>query len=227
MLSAVRSTLPVAAAFLPLGLAFGVLVTHSGLDWWWATAFATVIYAGSLEFLLLGMVLALTPLASVAVTAFLVNFRHVFYALSFPLNRVPGLPAKAYSTFALSDEAFAVGVSPAARRWGQREIIAMQLCLHLCWAGSVTVGALVGTLIPTWIVGLEFAMTALFLILGVEAFRVRREVPTALMAVGCVIIARLVAPDQFLLVALGLFVVLLIVQFGWTRRRRGEEVADA
>lgn len=227
MLSAVRSTLPVAAAFVPLGLAFGVLVTHSGLDWWWATAFAAVIYAGSLEFLLLGMVLAVTPLASVAVTAFLVNFRHVFYALSFPLNRVPNLPAKAYSTFALSDEAFAVGVSPAAREWGQREIIAMQVCLHVFWAGSVTLGAVLGTLIPPWIVGLEFAMTALFLILGVEAFRVRRSVPTALVAVGCVIVARLVAPGQFLLVALGLFVVLLIIQYGWGRRRRSGEVADA
>lgn len=226
MLSALRSTLPVAGAFLPLGLAFGVLVTHSGLDWWWATAFATVIYAGSLEFLLLGMVLALTPLASVAVTAFLVNFRHVFYALSFPLNRVPGLPAKAYSTFALSDEAFAVGVSPAARRWGQREIITMQVCLHVAWAGSVTAGALLGTLIPPWVVGLEFAMTALFLILGVEAFRVRRDVPTALVAVGCVVFARLVAPGQFLVVALGLFVAVLILRYGWRRRIR-REVVDA
>jgi predicted branched-subunit amino acid permease len=72
-----------------------------------------LIYAGSLEFLLLGMVLALMPLASVAVTTFLVNFRHVFYALSFPLHRIAGLPAKAYATFALSDEAYALATDPA------------------------------------------------------------------------------------------------------------------
>jgi predicted branched-subunit amino acid permease len=61
-----------------------------GLSWWWATVFASVIYAGSLEFLLLGMVLAVMPLASVAMTAFLVNFRHIFYAWRF---RFTGSPA--------------------------------------------------------------------------------------------------------------------------------------
>jgi predicted branched-subunit amino acid permease len=63
---------------------------------------------------LLGMVLALRPLGSVAVTTFLVNFRHVFYALAFPLHRIAGLPAMAYATFALSDEAYALAADPAA-----------------------------------------------------------------------------------------------------------------
>ena len=49
---AFRGCSGVGAAFIPLGLAFGVLVSHSGLPWWWAVVFASVIYAGSLEFLL-------------------------------------------------------------------------------------------------------------------------------------------------------------------------------
>lgn len=56
------------------------------------------------------------PLATVALTTFLVNSRHVFSALSFPLHRVRGVAAKIYSTYTLSDEAYAVGVSPEARR---------------------------------------------------------------------------------------------------------------
>jgi 4-azaleucine resistance transporter AzlC len=140
---AFRGCCGVGAAFIPLGLAFGVLVSHSGLQWWWATVFASVIYAGSLEFLLLGMVLAVMPLASVAVTAFLVNFRHIFYALSFPLHRITGLPAKAYSTFALSDEAYALAINPAARDVGRARILLVQLFLQLFWVVSVTGGALV------------------------------------------------------------------------------------
>ena len=86
---ALDDALSVGFAAAAMGLAFGVLVTRSGLSWWWATIFAAVIFAGSLEFLLLGLVTALAPLGQVAAAAFLVNFRHVFYALSFPLDRCP------------------------------------------------------------------------------------------------------------------------------------------
>lgn len=215
---AFRGCSGVGAAFIPLGLAFGVLVSHSGLPWWWAMVFASVIYAGSLEFLLLGMVLAVMPLASVAVTAFLVNFRHIFYALAFPLHRVTGLPAKAYSTFALSDEAYALTVNPAARDWRRARILFVQLFLQLFWVVSVTTGALGGTLIPDRVVGLEFAMTALFLVLGIEAWKARRDIPTPLAALGCVIVARLVTPDQMLVVSLGLFTLALIARYLSTRR---------
>ena len=54
--AALRDSLAVGLACLPMGLAFGVLVAHSTLPWWWAGVFATVVFAGSLEFLLLGLV---------------------------------------------------------------------------------------------------------------------------------------------------------------------------
>ncbi|WP_276327118.1 AzlC family ABC transporter permease [Streptomyces viridochromogenes] len=98
---------------LPLGLAFGALVVRSGLDWWWAGLSAALIYGGSFEFLLIGMVTAVAPPASIAVAAFLVQARHVFYALSFPLHRVRGRLAKTYSTFALTDEAYALTMRAA------------------------------------------------------------------------------------------------------------------
>ena len=225
---AFRGCCGVGAAFVPLGLAFGVLVSHSGLPWWWATVFASVIYAGSLEFLLLGMVLAVMPLASVAVTAFLVNFRHIFYTLSFPLSRVSGLPAKAYSTFALSDEACALTINPAARDWGRARILFVQLFLQLFWVVSVTAGARGGILIPDSVVGLEFAMTALFLVLGIEAYKAGRDMPTPLAGVGCVVVARLVTPGQMLVVSLGLFTLVLIARYLWTgRASRHTESRDA
>ncbi len=85
---------------VPLGLAFGLLLVQSGFHWWWAPIFSLTIYAGSLEFLAIGLVLAVTPLASIAMTTLLVNFRHVFYALSFPLHRVRGKAARLYSMYA-------------------------------------------------------------------------------------------------------------------------------
>ena len=78
-LPALRDSSPVGLGFIPLGIAFGVFLTHAGLAWWCAPLFATVIYAGSLEFLLVGLVTAAVPLAAIALTAFLVNVALLAY----------------------------------------------------------------------------------------------------------------------------------------------------
>jgi 4-azaleucine resistance transporter AzlC len=128
------------------------------------------------------------------------------------------VPPKAYSIFALSDEVYALTTNPAARDWGRARILFLQLFLQLFWVVSVTAGALGGTLIPGRVIGLEFAMTALFLVLGVEAYKARRDIPTPLAAVACVIVARLVTPSQMLVVSLGLFTLVLIARYLWTHR---------
>jgi predicted branched-subunit amino acid permease len=88
--AALRVSGSVGLAIFPIGIAFGMLVVHSGLAWWWASVFSSTIFAGSFEFLLIGLTATAAPLAQIALTAFLVNSRHVFYALSFPLHRITG-----------------------------------------------------------------------------------------------------------------------------------------
>lgn len=203
-----------------MGMAFGVLIVQSGLDWWWGPVFAGVIFAGSLEFLVLGMVTAAAPLATIAGTAFLVNFRHAFYALSFPLHRVHGGLAKAYSTFALTDEAWALTASPPAQGWSRRRILALQSTFHAAWVASVTIGALAGRLIPDSIVGLDFAMSAFFLILTMEAYRVRRNVPLPVIALVCALASYLLFGDGMLPAAMGSFVLIVVVIHHVQRGRR-------
>lgn len=203
----------------PMGVAFGVLVVHSGLDWWWASVFSGLVYAGSLEFLLLGLVLAAAPLGQVALTAFTVNFRHVFYALSFPLHRVRGRAARAYSTFALSDEAYAVTAHPAAQSYPGRRVLWLQVFIHLYWAGGATAGALLGAAVPAGAEGLDFAVTALFTVLALDALRDRpgRAVPA--LALGCALAARLAVPGGQLFAAFVLFAAVLLARYALVRRR--------
>ena len=152
-----RLAAPVGLAFIPLGIALGLLITHAGLPWWWAPVFAAVLYAGSLEFLMVGLAAAAAPVAVVAVTTLVVNARHVFYALSFPLHRVRRPAAKLYSTYTLSDEAYAVAVSSEARDWTGRQILLMQLVFHLIWTVSSAAGGLLGAALPIERVrGLDF-----------------------------------------------------------------------
>jgi 4-azaleucine resistance transporter AzlC len=216
---AIRASLPAVLAALPMGIAFGVVVAQSPLDWWWAPVFATVIFAGSLEFLILGMVVSLAPLASIAATAFLVNFRHVFYALSFPLHRVHGRGAKVYSTFTLTDEAWALTASAEAQTWSRRRILAIQASFQVAWLGGVTAGALGGTLIPEGVVGLDFALTAFFLVLGIDAYRIRRSIPIPIVALGCALAGFLVFGEGMLVAAMAMFVAFLLVRYALNRRK--------
>lgn len=204
---------PLGLAFIPLGMALGFLVVHAGLAWWWAPVFAGVIYAGSLEFLMVALVAGSAPVATVAVTSLVVNSRHIFYALSFPLHRVSGLPAKLYSTYTLSDEAYAVAVSPEAQGWATRPILFMQLTFHLLWVTGAGLGGLVGEALPIdRLVGLDFALTALFIVLGIEAYRQRPDRLTAAIAVACAVGAWLVVPGQMLVCAFAAFTAMLLLR---------------
>ncbi|WP_433470163.1 AzlC family ABC transporter permease [Spirillospora sp. CA-128828] len=170
----------------------------------------------------MGLVAAGAPLASVAVTAFMVNVRHVFYALSFPLHRVTGRLGKAYGTFALSDEAYALTTGQEARSWPGRRILWLQSFLHLYWTASATAGALLGSVIPGSVTGLDFALTALFTVLALDALRdLRGDLPIPVLALLSALAARLLFPGQVLLVAFALFTGGLLVRYATTGRRPG------
>ncbi|GGY79236.1 putative integral membrane amino acid transport protein [Streptomyces olivaceoviridis] len=217
--AAFKDSLGVGLAFVPLGLAFGALVTQSDLPWWWAGLSAALVFAGSFEFLLIGLVIAAAPLAAIALSAFLVNVRHVFYALSFPLHRVNGRLGKVYSTYALCDEAYALTTDEQARSWPSPRILWLQFSLHLYWVGGSTAGALLGSLIPDSVTGLDFALTALFAVLALDAVRnLRGDLPTPALALLSALAARLLCPDQLLLAAFALFTAGLLTRRLTTRR---------
>jgi predicted branched-subunit amino acid permease len=121
--AALTDTLPVGAGMVPLGVAFGILVTQAGLAWWWTPVISGLLFAGSLEFLLLALMTAAAPLPTIALTTLLVNSRHVFYCLTFPLHRVRGRLGRLYARFALIDEAYALTTAPAAQRYSSRRIL--------------------------------------------------------------------------------------------------------
>ncbi|MEU9112398.1 AzlC family ABC transporter permease [Streptomyces sp. NPDC048483] len=202
-----------------LGLTFGLLVVQSGLAWWWTPLISGSIYAGSFEFLLVGLLAASAPLASIAFTACAVNFRHIFYGLSFPLHRVRGKLAKTYAMFALIDEAYALLATRPTESFTSKRIIATQALLHSYWVTGGIAGALFGRWIPT-INGLDFTLTALFAVLAIESCRATRDVPAPVVAAACALFARLVAPGEILVVGMSLYVLALLTRYRLTRTPR-------
>ncbi len=211
---------PVALGMVPLGIAFGLVLTQLGLVWWWAPVFSSVVYAGSLEFLLAALVSAAAPLAQIAATTLVVNSRHLFYAISFPIDRVHGLPRKAYAMYALTDEAYALTALPQVRRWPGRRIVLLQILLQLGWVGGATLGAVAGSFLPLGAVqGFEFALTALFLVLALESYSANPRTFTVLLALTIGIGSALFIPQHMLLVAYTALVAGLVGAFHWDKKR--------
>ncbi|WP_026139602.1 AzlC family ABC transporter permease [Leucobacter salsicius] len=213
-----RDSLGVGLGIFPLGIALGILVIQAGLPWWLAPALSIGIFAGSVELLLVSMLAAATPLVTIAATVFAVNFRHVFYAFSFPLSRVrPGLP-RAYSIYAMIDEAYATYVLMDPDRLSSARMVTGQLAMQLYWVLGGFVGIMIANVLPAPIEGFEFALVALFVVMSMDAIRGKRELPSALLACLAVTVAILVAGDNALLVALALYSGLLGLRYFLTKR---------
>ena len=200
---------------------------QTGLPWWVAPALSIGIFAGSVEYLMVGLLAGGASLLTIAVTVFAVNFRHVFYAFSFPVHLTkPGI-GRMYSVYAMIDEAYATAVMVPERLNSGPRLLAMQVACHVYWVGGSLIGVLLAQALPQNLQGFEFALIALFTVMTLDAFRSRRELPAALLAGLALGVAFLVAPNQSMIVALTLFFALLTVRFLVRPNRSGAEEAPA
>lgn len=214
------SQLPIAArqtgviwlGMFALGIGFGILVVDHGLPWWLAPIISASMLAGSVEFLLIGMLTAGASIAAIATTTFLINSRHLFYGLSYPLHRIKGWHAKTYAVFSMTDEAYALATSVDDDTTPSSRVLWRQLGLHASWASGSLAGAVVGATLLGGVKGLGFVLIALFVALALDAWRARPDLATLAIAVAAAIIARLLAPGQMLLVAMTLFTAALVLR---------------
>lgn len=221
-------TWTVGLGLIPLGLAFGVLMVQSGYAWWWTPIFSVVIYAGSMEFLAINLVSAGIGPLSAAITGFMVNFRHIFYGLTFPREAIPTRVGRAYSTYALTDESYAVASSHPPGALGGVRVLTIQVVCQALWVIPGILGALLGQVIPADIRGMEFALTALFIVLAWESFGNNRDLSLPLLAGSLAVVTALVMPEQMLMVALVLYFLILVVRFRWLEARapRGMRIGE-
>lgn len=216
-----RESIPVLMGYIPLGAAFAVYWTQQGLPWWGALFAGLVLYAGSMQFLLVGLLAAGVDLAAIALAALAVNLRHLFYGLSYPVEAFKGHPlALCYAVFSLTDEAYSLTARHDAQT-DYRKILLLQALCHSYWLAGTALGLLAGALLPPHIIGFDFALAALFVVLAQNHYyRRERRLLLALGALalaGALCLVHLAALDarQTLAVAIAL---LLIMLFALPRR---------
>jgi len=196
-----QTSLPVAFGYIPLGMAFGVLLVGLGYPWWWAPVMGIVIFAGSAQFLAVSLLAAGAGPFDAFVATLLLNLRHVFYGLTV-LDRYRALGAgRFYAIFGLTDETFSllVGMPPHAR--DRRYVVALTALNQGWWVLGCAMGALIGRSLPFSTEGLAFSLTALFAVLLVEqllkGFRVGALIGAGIGALVCLIFL----PGKYFLIA--------------------------
>ena len=225
--AAIKDLWVVGLGLIPLGLAFGLVMTQAGFAWWWTPIFSIVIYAGSMEFLAVQLVSAGVGPLSAAVTGFMVNFRHIFYGLTFPRHHISSRLGRAYATYALTDETYAVTSSlpPSTRATlsGTR-ILTTEIVCQLLWVVPGIVGALLGVVIPPEVKGMDFALTALFVVLAYESFTSNRDFSLPISATAIAIVFAIIAPSWLLMIALTTYFLVLVLRYAFPNVDRALEL---
>lgn len=168
--AAFKASIPVLFGYLSLGIAYGILLSGSGFPWWLATFSAVFIYAGSGQMLAVGLFAASTPVTIILLSELLLNIRHIVYGLSLITKFKGSKGWKPYLVFALTDETYSLltTVEPPEDEnphWFYGLISLFDQCY---WITGSTIGAIAGKLLPFNLEGVDFALTALFIVLTIE-----------------------------------------------------------
>lgn len=198
-------TLPICAGFLFLGVSYGFLMGSRGFPFVYPFAMSALIFAGSMEFVTVDLLLAPFDPVAAFLLALMVNARHLFYGIAM-LDRFRGLGWKrAYLIFGMCDESFAINstVDPPAdvdRGWF---MLFVTLLNQLWWVGGATLGGVLGNVVTFDTTGLDFVLTALFVVLFLEQWLGSREhVPHVAGLVVSAACLALLGPDDFMIPAM-------------------------
>lgn len=206
-------TVPVLMGYLSIGIAFGLMLEAVGYNFIWAFFMSLSIYAGSGQYLGVDLLATGAALGTVAVMTLLINFRHLVYGLSM-LEKFKGMGArKLYMIFSLTDETYAL-LSSARAPAGvdeKRFYFAVALLNHCYWILGSVLGAVAGGLLKIDITGIDFAMTALFVVIAVDQWRTYKSHLPALLGAGCTVaFLFLIGQAQMLLPSLFVIVLALL-----------------
>lgn len=210
-------TLPVAAAYGPLGLAFGVYLTTANIAWYWAPISAFMIFAGSIEFLAVSFMLSGYSFISIAFSTFIINFRHIFYGLSFPYNRLKNFFQKAYGIWTLTDETYGITSAGDGKHLSGPEITLLQVVSHFWWVGGAFLGSLIGLVIPPEITGFDFALTTMFIILFLDAIKEAKDnsllIFVIIAALFGIAFEKMILENSFLTISLCVYLMCNVIKY--------------
>ena len=214
-------TLPVMAGYVVLGIGFGILLRGAGFGVWYTLAMSVFIYAGSMQYVGVGLLAGGASVLSTMLTTVMVNARHLFYSISMIESYKNAGKYKPYMIFALTDETYSLlcdGKVPDGVNANRYRFL-VSLFNHCYWVTGCVLGSLLGAVLPFSTAGIEFSMTALFIASFTEQWlNTRGHVPALTGLLSTLLCLVLFGPDRFLIPAM-LLMTLALTLTG--KRREG------
>lgn len=163
-------TLPVMCGYIFLGIAWGIVLAEAGYNFIWAFFISCFVYAGSMQFTMVPLMVSAVSPVTMAVTTLFVNSRHLFYGLSFveSFKKIKQMP---YMIFGLTDETYSVLCGCKNEDPDEKNSEAwfwITILDQSYWVIGSVLGALLGEFLPFDFTGIDFAMTALFVVILIE-----------------------------------------------------------
>ena len=202
---AFKQSIPVMLGYIFLGIAFGLLLQNAGYSFVWAFLASVVVYAGSMQFVLVSLLTAGAGLIYTALMTLFINGRHIFYGLSFVEKYKKMGKAYPYMVFSLTDETYSVlcGTKVPEGMDEGKVFFWISLLDQSYWILGSVIGALAGSYITFNSTGIDFSMTALFVVIVVEQWQEQKShFPALLGAVSGIAWLFVLGPDRFILPAL-------------------------
>lgn len=180
-------TIPVLTGYGCLGMAFGLLLAASGYGPLWALLMSTVIFAGSMQYLTISLLLAPFDPAQAFLLSVMVNARHIFYGLSV-LEKYRGLGrVRPFLIAGLTDETFSLTSTLEPPEGVERRDFYGWITLlnYSYWVIASVLGGVLGSVLTINTAGMDFALTALFVVLFLEQWKKRENRPAGVIGLGC------------------------------------------
>lgn len=205
-------TIPIMMGFLFLGASYGIYMNVSGFEFWYPMITSMLIFAGSVEFVTVNLLLgAFNPLQAFLL-AFMINARHIFYGISM-LDKYRGTGFKKfYLIYGMCDESFSVNYTAdipedVDKGWF---MFFVNLLNQIYWVAGATIGGILGGIITFNTNGIEFVMTAMFVVIFLEQWLKEKNHISSILGLvisaGCLI---LFGADQFIIPSMAAMLIIL------------------
>ncbi|MCP1109925.1 AzlC family ABC transporter permease [Ohessyouella blattaphilus] len=207
-------TIPVLAGYLFIGIAFGVMFAEKGYNFLWAALMSLLVYAGSGQYLAVNFFVPGYSLVQVVLLTLMVNVRHIFYGVSLlsEFNRMG--KRRFYMIFSLTDETYSLLCTTKIPDDVNQDdfLFAIAVMNQLYWVIGSVIGSLAGTFLPFNSEGIDFAMTALFVVILVEQLLVKeRQIPALVGIVAGFICLQVFGGNQFVFPSMVLIILILLL----------------
>ena len=222
-------TLPVLCGYLFMGIAFGILLQQVGYNFIWAFFISSIVYAGSMQFVLIGLLGGGMGLFSMILLTMSVQSRHIFYGLSF-IEKFKAMGKTGwYMIFSLTDETYSLlcGMRIPGELDEKKVFFTVAFLDQSYWVVGCTLGAILGGFICFDTTGIDFAMTALFVVIFIEQWYGFESHIPAMVGMICGLAALIIfGANAFILPALIGSVGLLLVLKNNIKQEESQEVCQ-